>query len=156
MKIIIVLLALLLASCSTSNKIVPASSLPATTPWDLELLSTTPEYKWSTGDKVRSLYYKNLEYKGKTSRVFAYYATPGTLKGDTSQDKNLPGIVLVHGGGGRAFEAWVKLWASRGYAAIAMDLGGCGPEKNKRIQDGGPAQGHPDKFQTIDKPINEH
>ena len=36
-------------------------------------------------------------------------------------------MVLVHGGGGTAFDAWVRLWNSRGYAAIAMDLCGCVP-----------------------------
>jgi hypothetical protein len=30
-------------------------------------------------------------------------------------------MVLIHGGGGTAFEEWVRLWVGRGYAAIAMD-----------------------------------
>ena len=38
------------------------------------------------------------------------------------------GIVLVHGGGGTAFDVWVRLWTSRGYAAIAMDTCGCVPK----------------------------
>jgi len=80
--------------------------------------------------------------------VFAYYATPGTLAGDTSKDKNLPAIVLVHGGGGSAFEKWVELWAKRGYAAIAMDLSGNGMGR-KRLEDGGPSQGHDNKFGAI-------
>ncbi len=32
--------------------------------------------------------------------------------------------MLIHGGGGSAFVRWVKLWNSRGYAAISMDT--CG------------------------------
>ncbi len=60
--------------------------------------------------------------------MFAYYCTPGILKGDASLDKNLPVVVCVHGGGGRAFSEWVKLWAKKGYAAIAMDWSGNGPE----------------------------
>jgi dienelactone hydrolase len=36
-------------------------------------------------------------------------------------------MVLVHGGGGTAFEEWVKLWVDRGYAAIAMDTCGALP-----------------------------
>jgi dienelactone hydrolase len=36
-------------------------------------------------------------------------------------------MVLVHGGGGTAFADWVRLWTSRGYAAIAMDTCGCLP-----------------------------
>lgn len=38
--------------------------------------------------------------------------------------EKVPGMVLVHGGGGTAFEDWVQLWVQRGYAAIAMDT--CG------------------------------
>jgi dienelactone hydrolase len=35
--------------------------------------------------------------------------------------------VLVHGGGGTAFPNWVKLWNSKGFAAIAMDTCGATP-----------------------------
>jgi len=132
-----------------------ADSLPVTTPWDLEELSNPPEFEWAEGEKIRSLYYKSEPYKGATTRVFAYYATPGTLSGDPNRDKQLPGIVLVHGGGGAAFPEWVHLWAKRGYAAIAMDLAGCGPEKNVRFPDGGPGQGHDMKFDTIGLPVTE-
>ena len=144
----------LLSFSCTSGEINPATSLPDSTPWDLSELSKAPEFEWSEGKKIRSLYFKNLPYKGKTSKVFAYYATPGSLSGDPSKDKNLPAMVLVHGGGGRAFEKWAELWASRGYAAIAMDLGGCGPGK-KRHPEGGPGQGHDMKFDTIELPVTE-
>lgn len=140
-------------SC-TSQKIARASSLPKSTPWDLEHLSSPPKFEWSSGEKIKSLYFENLSYKGKTTKVFAYYATPGTLSGDLSKDKNLPAVVLVHGGGGQAFSKWVELWASRGYAAIAMDLAGNGPGK-KRIPSGGPGQGHDMKFAQIEKPVTE-
>ncbi len=114
-----------------------ADSLPATTPWNLDELSKPPEFKWSDGDTIRSLYYKGLPYEGKPTRVFAYYSTPGLLAGDPSGDKNLPAVVLIHGGKGTAYPEWVKLWASRGYAAIAMDLGSRGPG-GSRMPDGGP------------------
>jgi cephalosporin-C deacetylase-like acetyl esterase len=136
-----------------SNLIVPADSLPETTPWDLEELSNPPEFEWGEGDEIRSLYYKSEPYQGKTTRVFAYYATPGSLSGDPAKDNNLPAIVLVHGGGGTAFPSWTKLWASRGYAAIAMDLGGRGPNKAVSLTDGGPGQGDEVKFGAIDQPI---
>jgi dienelactone hydrolase len=129
-----------------------ADSLPDTTPWDLETLSNPPEFEWAAGEKVRSLYYQSEPYRGKTTRVFAYYATPGTLAGDPTQDKNLPGIILVHGGSGFAFSEWAELWASRGYAAIAMDLCGYGPDR-QRLADGGPSGSHADRFGTIDQPI---
>jgi hypothetical protein len=63
-----------------------ADSLPDTTPWDLEALSHPPEFEWAAGKKVRSLYYRSEPYRGKTTRVFAYYASPGTLAGDPAQD----------------------------------------------------------------------
>ena len=56
------------------------------------------------------------------TRVFAYYGLPKVAPGT-----KVPGMVLVHGGGGTAFDAWVRLWNSRGYAAIAMDTCGCVP-----------------------------
>jgi len=132
-----------------------ANSLPGTTPWDLEELSKPPEFEWAEGKEVRSLYYKSEPYKGITTRVFSYYATPGTVSGDPTRDKQLPAVVLVHGGGGTAFPNWVRLWAKRGYAAIAMDLAGCGPKKDVRLPDGGPGQGHDMKFETIDQSPTE-
>lgn len=126
----------------------PAETLPQTTPWDLAALSRPPEFEWAEGDKIRSLYYRGLTYQGKPTRVFAYYATPGSVSGDASQDKNLPAIVLVHGGGGQAFSEWAELWARRGYAAIAMDLAGNGPQ-GKRLEDGGPDQSDATKFGNI-------
>ncbi|OVE74838.1 hypothetical protein BVX97_06150 [bacterium E08(2017)] len=131
-----------------------ATPLPETTPWNIEELYKPPSFEWSEGEQVRSLYYSSVPYKGKPTQTFAYYATPGTLAGDPSLDKNLPAIVLVHGGGGRAFSKWVELWASRGYAAIAMDLAGNGPGK-KKLADGGPGQGHDMKFEAIDQPITD-
>jgi cephalosporin-C deacetylase-like acetyl esterase len=139
-----------------TQRIRPSTSIPATTPWDLNNLSHPPEFEWAggEGDRIRSLYYQSEPYQGKQTRVFAYYATPGTISGQPEKDNHLPAMVLVHGGGGRAFSEWVKLWASRGYAAIAMDLAGCGPDKEP-LQDGGPGQGHDMKFRTIDLPVTE-
>lgn len=115
-------------------------TLPASTPWNLDELSKPPAFEWDEGKQIRSLFYKGESYKGKPTRVFAYYATPGSLAGDPSLNKDLPGIVLVHGGGGTAFAKWAKLWASRGYAAIAMDLGIRGPAKQKFLADAAQAQ----------------
>ena len=132
----------------------PANSLPASTPWDLEELSKAPEFSWGAGDQIRSLYYTGEMYQGKQTRVFAYYATPATIAGKQSTGGRFPAVVLVHGGGGKAFPHWAKLWAERGYAAIAMDLAGNGPDK-KRLPDGGPGQGHDMKFETIGQPVTE-
>jgi dienelactone hydrolase len=130
----------------------PAVSLPASTPWDLAVLSRPPKFEWAerTGP-VRSLYYEGLPYKGKATRVFAYYASPATVDGVAVRGRDFPGVVLVHGGGGTAFPEWARRWAIRGYAAIAMDLAGCGPDR-KRLADGGPDQTDEVKFGAIDQP----
>jgi dienelactone hydrolase len=134
------------------NAIRPAKSLPATTPWDLAALSRPPKYEWADQHgPVWSLYYEGPQYKGKATRVFAYYASPATIGAEVAPKRGFPGVVLVHGGGGTAFTEWAELWAKRGYAALAMDLAGCGPDK-KRLADGGPDQGDDVKFGAIDQP----
>jgi cephalosporin-C deacetylase-like acetyl esterase len=132
-----------------SNVIHPAKSLPATMPWNLAKLSEAPAFEWADQDSlVRSLYYEGEPYMGKPTRVFAYYASPATLSGIDTNDQ-YPAMVLVHGGGGKAFKEWAQLWAERGYAAIAMDLSGCGPDR-KKLSDGGPDQSDSVKFKCID------
>ncbi len=125
-------------------------------PWDLEALRQPPEFEWKgPAGKIRSLLYKSLPYGDrKQTSVYALYATPGTLAGDTTKDISLPAVVLVHGGGGTVFPEWVELWAKRGYAAIAMDLAGKGAGR-KRLPDGGPDQGASQKFSTIGGALNE-
>ncbi len=111
-----------------------------TGPWDVDGLKTVPEATW--GEKTglaREVYYEGEPLDGKPTRVFAYYARP------ESGDGPFPAMVLVHGGGGTAFAEWATLWARRGYAALAMDLAGCGPGR-KRMPDGGPAQDDGGKF----------
>ena len=125
--------------------------LPKETPWDLAALKKVPAFEWIRQKSgVHSMLYAGEKYRGKPTRVFAYYASPKTLgKGG---DDNVPGIVLVHGGGGTAFANWGELWAKRGYAAIAMDLAGWG-EGRQRLPDGGPNQSHTEMFSTIDEPL---
>jgi dienelactone hydrolase len=109
---------------------------------------------------VHSLLYGGEPYKGSATRVFAYYASPVTLgleKADPG--KKYPAMVLVHGGGGTAFEKWAEVYARRGYAAIAMDLSGnWQPDriKRERLPDGGPDAGDDTKFgNPLDMPDNE-
>lgn len=140
--------------------------LPETTPWDLKALSKAPQFEWvDKTSPVRSLVYQGLEYRGKPTKVFAYYASPETLglKGD--KPARYPGIVLIHGGGGTAFREWAELWAKKGYAAIAMDLAGSRPmddknphkrENRTRLPEGGPDQSHVEKFDAIKDDQSEH
>lgn len=138
-----------------SDVIRPSRTLPATMPWDLGALSEPPDYNWAKQDSsVWSLYYDGEPYQNRQTRVFAYYASPATLGAEDAQDKTFPAVVLVHGGGGTAFGQWAELWARRGYAAIAMDLAGCGPDR-KRLSDGGPGQSDNEKFGAIDQSLQE-
>ena len=115
----------------------------STGPWDVKVLKTVavkPEWGEPTG-KAREVYYAGEPYQGKPTRVFAYYAKP-------AGDGPFPAVVLVHGGGGKAFRDWAEHWSARGYCALAMDLAGNGPKG--RLADGGPDQSDDSKFREFD------
>lgn len=63
-------------------------------------------------------------------------------------------MVLIHGGGGTAFDDWVRLWVGRGYAAIAMDTCGQVPVGNYGQYLHDPQSGPPGwgGFDQIDQP----
>jgi len=138
-------------------------------PWNLSDLKRAPTMRWmDRSGPVQSLFYTGEAYKGHATEVFAFYASPATL-GKSGGAKKFPAVVLIHGGGGTAFAEWAWLWAQRGYAAIAMDLGGSLPippvydpktgipvpnqtakkETRVRLANGGPDQGRGEKFDTI-------
>jgi dienelactone hydrolase len=104
--------------------------------WNVPDIYKTPEYKIISHGSAIGLVYKGLSYRGHKQNVFAYYASPATLnKNKDNLNKNkdsnekFPAVVLVHGGGGRAYKSWAIKWAKKGYAAIAMDLFGNGPNE---------------------------
>jgi dienelactone hydrolase len=126
-----------------------ATAARNTGPWDLASLDNPPKCTWVESDgPIRSLYYEGEPYQGHPTRVFAYYAVPA------KDGQKHPAMVLVHGGGGKAFKEWAELWARRGYVAIAMDLAGRGPD-GQRLSDGGPDQGDGEKFTDLAKGIKE-
>ncbi len=101
-------------------------------PWDMAALRKAPSATWGpTNGLVQEVYYQGQPFKGKSTRVFAYCGRP---KGQGP----FPAVVLIHGGGGKAFASWAKQWAERGYVALAMDLTGSGPAG--KLADGGPSQ----------------
>src|SRR5947209_16275221 len=108
-------------------------------PWNLEALRKPPSVTYASKGAVRTLYYEGEPYQGKPTRVSAYLAKTEKPRG------KLPAMVLVHGGGGTAFREWAELWAKRGYVALAMDLAGQGPDR-QRLPDGGPPQDDGAKF----------
>lgn len=118
--------------------------------WDIELLKETPGTHWlDQQSTVHSFLYPGLRYKGNPTEVFAYYSNPDILEGTTS-GKMFPAVVLVHGGGGKAFREWVEKWAAEGYAAISMDLSGM-DGNGKKLLHAGPDQADIYKFEEIDK-----
>jgi dienelactone hydrolase len=134
------LLLILLLPASTRAE-APKSS---TGPWDVKALKAsevTPTWGETVG-KAREVYYPGELFNGKPTRVFAYYAKPEG-KGP------FPAVLLVHGGGGKAFPKWAEHWAARGYCALAMDLAGNGPQG--RLADGGPDQSDEAKFRDFDE-----
>lgn len=128
--VILVLLGAAMAG-SAADKIGHAPELPESLPWDLEQLADAPEFRWLDEKRpVRALTYVGQDYLNEPSEVFAYYASPETIGGNTATENEYPAVVLIHGGGGTAFTTWAWMWASRGYAAIAMDLSGHRPPKS--------------------------
>ncbi len=112
-------------------------------PWDLKELSQPPAVTWgATTGLVQELYYAGEPLEGTPTRIFAYLGRPANSEGRQS-----PAMVLVHGGGGKAFKDWATHWAERGYVALAMDLAGNGP--GGRLPDGGPDQSDAVKFRDF-------
>ncbi len=135
---LLVVLPLLLSACSSLR---PAPR--ATGPWDLQQLQHAPAF--DTGGRtglVQEIYYVGPTYRGKPTRVFAYLGQPANATATRR-----PGMILVHGGGGKAFRDWAQHWAERGYAALAMDLSGNGP--SGRLPDGAPDQADTGKFRNF-------
>ncbi len=131
------LVLLLVAGCSSLR-----TTTRHTGPWNLAALKQTPAAQWGgrTG-LVQEVYYQGEPYRGKPTRVFAYLGRPAAGKGP------FPAMVLVHGGGGKAFRDWAEHWAQRGYVALAMDTAGCGPDGP--LADGGPDQTDVTKFRDF-------
>jgi dienelactone hydrolase len=99
-----------------------AAAKQKTIPWDMHALDAPPKWKRLERPKsegVQAITFAGLPFHGKPTRVFAWLGLPTLLAGQKA-----PAMVLVHGGGGTAFDEWVRLWVGRGYAAIAMDT--CG------------------------------
>lgn len=99
---------------------------------------------------VRALFFDAMPFQGKRTRAFAWVGLPEKRE----PGRTVPGMVLVHGGGGTAFADWVRLWTRRGYAAIAMDTCGQVPRGSygnwERHADAGPP-GWGD-FENVDRP----
>ena len=113
-------------------------------PWNLAELRETPHAEWGEPrELLQQVFYAGEPFNGRPTRVFAYYARPAEGEGP------FPAMLLVHGGGGKAFAEWATLWAKRGYVALAMDLAGHGPD-GQPLPDGGPEQDSEHKFRDFE------
>jgi dienelactone hydrolase len=159
MKQYVAFFLLALASpCSTEPAPpVAESRLAAPDKFDVKALAKSPELFLTddfAAEGARAVFFDGMPYRGKPTRVFAYYGIPKGPPGT-----KFPAMVLIHGGGGTAFDRWVRVWTARGYAAIAMDLCGCVPVGKygdwKRHEQGGPP-GWDASFGQIDEPLEDH
>jgi dienelactone hydrolase len=105
---------------------------------------------------ITQLYLEGQPYKGKPTRIFALYSAPKTPFLTPSGE--IPGVVLVHGGGGSAFEQWVTKWNDAGFAAISIAVEGQIDKKDAskkwhRHSFSGPAR--PDIYNDAEKAISD-
>ena len=90
--------------------------------WSPDLLAQVPSFRPagfpdSESAGLQAILYDGVAVGGAAAPVFAYIGMPST----PAPAGGYPGVVLVHGGGGTAFPAYVKLWTSYGFAVLAMD-----------------------------------
>lgn len=96
--------------------------------WDTPVYERAPQYD-RQDQGVYAYFLQNVSYNGAPTYVFAFVGIPATA----TKDNPVPGVVLVHGGGGTAFYDWVKMWNDKGYAAIAIDTEGKIPNSSASL-----------------------
>jgi len=114
----------------------PAAAVALEAPqWNVSALQRSPHVLPSDQAKasgLEALFLDGLTYRGRPTRFFAYVGMPA------AQPKPVPAVVLVHGGGGTAFEAWVRQWNAKGFAAISIDTEGHLPDRVRDPKPGDP------------------
>ena len=124
----------------------------------------TPKYEFTTDydnfnqsdsdNKIRGLLIKGLPFsfannEKKETKVFCWYGEPDGIQNGEKR----PAVILVHGGGGKAFTKWVDKWNDRGYIAIALSLEGQIPNKTNIWEYSGPKRDG--FFKDIDRELND-
>ena len=95
---------LFLSIRALAQAIALPDSLEAKIPFDPVELVKAPNYRWEyQKDAVWSMIYEGEMFRGKTTEVFAYYASPATIGKPHYAGQKYPAIVAVHGGGVTAF-----------------------------------------------------
>ena len=96
--------------------------------WDTPTFERATQYD-RQDQGVEAYFLQSVAYNDAPTQVFAYVGIPATA----TKDNPVPGVVLVHGGGGTAFCDWVKMWNDMGYAAIAIDTEGRIPTESATL-----------------------
>ena len=68
--------------------------------------------------------FTGMTHEGSKVRVYAISSVP-------DGQKNLPGILHIHGGGQTVNPGWLRFWNDRGYAALTFNWGGKWPGRDK-------------------------
>lgn len=76
--------------------------------------------------ETKAVYFDARGFSNSSTRVYAWLGIPA----GASSSNQVPGVVLVHGGGGTAYSAWVQKWVDRGYAAISIAVEGQTDSRN--------------------------
>lgn len=133
-----------LTACSGMSAWAQETSQPRENLWSPEDLKAVPKGR-SAQDMFpvlpgqKEVLLAGPPWQGKPTWAAAIVGLPK----DASVENPVPGVVLVHGGGGSALKEWVRSWTRQGFAAIAVDLEGNFPvrvetKKWKRNPEGGP------------------
>ena len=85
---------------------------------------------------LHGLPYSKSANTNNETKVFCWYGEPNGLQ----DGEKVPAVILVHGGGGEAYTAWVDEWINRGYIAIAMSLRGNTPDSDSTEYSGPPQE----------------
>jgi dienelactone hydrolase len=70
--------------------------------------------------EITAVYVEGEDYEGSSTRFYAYIGIPS----DASASNQVPGVVLVHGGGGTAKSSYVQSWVDKGFAAMMIAVEG--------------------------------
>ena len=92
--------------------------------------ATSPADGFEVEGSIKPVFFDALDWQGKPTKVFAWVGLPENAKASHP----VPGIVLVHGGGGTAFKDWVKQWNAEGFAAISIAVEGQLDRQNPTTQ----------------------
>lgn len=124
MKKIVLIMALLLGLSFVLGGCGKNGDVNKNSIFDFKTLSATvPEkedagYNYNGNDNIKGIYFTGADYNGAATKVFAYIGIPET----EMPENGYPAMVLVHGGLGRAYPDWVKLWTDKGYVAISLSI----------------------------------